>query len=82
MQEIRAIFENGVLRPLEPLSLAERQQVRVTVTPDVNDISRLVADQRAAMEELDSRLSALPDESLEDGFSSADHDDVLYRRRA
>jgi len=30
-QTIRAIFENGVLVPLDELTLAEREQVRVTV---------------------------------------------------
>jgi predicted DNA-binding antitoxin AbrB/MazE fold protein len=32
-QVVLAIFENGVLRPLEHLELQERQQVRVTVDP-------------------------------------------------
>jgi len=30
-QTVNAIFENGVLRPLDRLDLSERQQVRVTV---------------------------------------------------
>jgi predicted DNA-binding antitoxin AbrB/MazE fold protein len=29
---VEAIYENGVLRPLEPLSLAESQQVTVTIS--------------------------------------------------
>jgi predicted DNA-binding antitoxin AbrB/MazE fold protein len=32
VRELEAVFENGVLRPLEPLSLAEKQHVRVTIT--------------------------------------------------
>ena len=28
---LEAVYEQGVLRPLEPLALAEHQQVRVTV---------------------------------------------------
>ena len=28
---IDAIYENGVLRPIQPLALKEREQVRVTV---------------------------------------------------
>lgn len=32
MQEIEAIYENGNLRPLQPLSLAEHQHVRVTIS--------------------------------------------------
>ena len=30
-QVVRAIFENGVFRPLDPLELQEHQQVRLTV---------------------------------------------------
>jgi predicted DNA-binding antitoxin AbrB/MazE fold protein len=30
---IDAVFENGVLRPLSPLPLAEKQQVRIVVAP-------------------------------------------------
>lgn len=33
-QTIRAIYENGILRPLEALSLAEREHVRLTVETD------------------------------------------------
>lgn len=29
--EVDAVFESGVLRPLEPLALSENQQVRLTV---------------------------------------------------
>ena len=30
-REIDAIYENGVLRPLEPLDLEEQQRVRITI---------------------------------------------------
>ena len=30
-QQISAVFENGVLRPLEPLELEEQQHVRITI---------------------------------------------------
>jgi predicted DNA-binding antitoxin AbrB/MazE fold protein len=30
---VEAIYENGVLRPIEPLPLAEHDKVRVTVEP-------------------------------------------------
>lgn len=32
IREIEAIYENGKLRPLEPLPLAENQHVKVTVS--------------------------------------------------
>ena len=30
-QQIEAIYENGVLRPLKPLALADQQRVRITI---------------------------------------------------
>ena len=32
---IRAVYENGVLRPLEPLALQEHQTVRLQLMPEV-----------------------------------------------
>jgi predicted DNA-binding antitoxin AbrB/MazE fold protein len=32
VRELEAVFENGLLRPLEPLSLVEKQRVHVTIT--------------------------------------------------
>jgi predicted DNA-binding antitoxin AbrB/MazE fold protein len=32
MRQLEAVFEQGVLRPLEPLSLQEQQHVFVTIT--------------------------------------------------
>jgi len=31
-REVEAVYENGMLRPLEPLPLAEHQHVKVTVS--------------------------------------------------
>ena len=31
-KQVEAVYENGMLRPLEPLRLAENQHVRVTVS--------------------------------------------------
>ena len=33
-----AIYENGVLRPLEPLALNERQQVRVSISDPADEL--------------------------------------------
>ena len=33
---VRAIYENGVLRPLQNLNLSEHQQVEITVEADSN----------------------------------------------
>ena len=31
---VTAVYENGLLRPLEPLDLRERQRVRIQVLPE------------------------------------------------
>ncbi len=36
-RNIQAVYENGVLRPLVPLALAENQQVAITVHADTDD---------------------------------------------
>jgi uncharacterized protein (DUF1778 family) len=37
MTQLQAIFENGVLRPLEPLNLSERQRVTITISEEAAD---------------------------------------------
>jgi predicted DNA-binding antitoxin AbrB/MazE fold protein len=32
IQEVEAVYEQGVLRPLRPLALAEQQHVRITIS--------------------------------------------------
>jgi predicted DNA-binding antitoxin AbrB/MazE fold protein len=47
VRELEAVFENGLLRPLEPLSLDENQRVRVTITdlPPVDTIRHRYPEQ-------------------------------------
>ncbi|PYT26175.1 MAG: hypothetical protein DMG57_22485, partial [Acidobacteria bacterium] len=33
---VQAVYENGVLHPLEPLALRERQQVTVTISDKID----------------------------------------------
>ncbi|MEP6669177.1 MAG: antitoxin family protein [Chthoniobacter sp.] len=69
-----AIYENGVLRPLSPLPLAEGARVEVTVTDSAPAPQPSVARAIERMRE----IAALPMESEQDGFSGKDHDSVLY----
>jgi predicted DNA-binding antitoxin AbrB/MazE fold protein len=32
IQEVEAVYEHGILRPLEPLTLAESQRVKLTIS--------------------------------------------------
>ena len=34
VRQLEAVFENGVLRPLEPLLLVESQRVRITISDE------------------------------------------------
>ena len=36
-KQLRAIYENGVFRPLEPVALAEHQEVMLSVSDEPND---------------------------------------------
>jgi predicted DNA-binding antitoxin AbrB/MazE fold protein len=42
-QQIDAIYEGGVIKPLQPLHLAEHQRVRITVA-DANGADQTTAD--------------------------------------
>jgi predicted DNA-binding antitoxin AbrB/MazE fold protein len=68
---VAAVYENGILRPLEPLSLSEGQRVQIAVSAEGAANPRNVG---AIMAE----IAALPVEGACDPFTSRDHDQVLY----
>jgi predicted DNA-binding antitoxin AbrB/MazE fold protein len=78
LQNFQAIYENGVLRPLEPLALPENQPVWVSVSAVASESSERIAAQRRAIETLDRALSSVPDRSPSDGITASDHDQILY----
>jgi predicted DNA-binding antitoxin AbrB/MazE fold protein len=64
---VNAVFENGTLRPMEPLPLAEHARVRVTIQPIgdwVND-SYGICGWKGSSEEL-RRLALSPDLEFEE----------------
>ncbi len=79
--QVEAIYENGVLRPLEPLELAENQHVTITLS---DGVKRQQGPQRATeyveqlrkelegtgpppgLEEVRRRLSKIPGNMTED----------------
>jgi len=69
---LTAVYENGVLRPSEPLPLGEGERVEVTVTTGED------AARHAELVKALAEIAALPTEGPDDGFSGADHDRVLY----
>jgi predicted DNA-binding antitoxin AbrB/MazE fold protein len=79
-QQIHAIYENGVLRPLQPLNLPELQRVRISINGVIGDSEDVVAKQRAARVELDAQLAMLPDEGHTEMSEISELDRSLYGR--
>jgi predicted DNA-binding antitoxin AbrB/MazE fold protein len=52
-QQITAIYENGVLRPLEPLLLADRQVVSLSIEPGASVPAKDRAEEPTLFELLD-----------------------------
>ncbi len=71
---ISAVYENGVLRPLAPLSLPEGQRVQVTV-------AREEAAEGQGAAAILAEIAALPVQGSGDPSTSRDHDKVLYGDR-
>ena len=70
-RQVEAVYESGLLRPLEPLSLREHQRVLVTVSDlpsserewrDVDFVRKVAAQFRdhVSLEEVRRRLSKIP----------------------
>jgi predicted DNA-binding antitoxin AbrB/MazE fold protein len=79
--EFRAIFEHGILRPLDPISLVENDVVTVVVQSNGSQIEQSKvegAKQKQNLMDALAEANRLPLESSDDGFSGADHDSVLY----
>jgi predicted DNA-binding antitoxin AbrB/MazE fold protein len=69
---IDAVYEHGVLRPIEPMALAEGTHVKVIVIPDEAPLhTETPAD-------ILSAIAALPMEPGGKEFDGRQHDEVLY----
>ena len=49
MEIVTAVYEKGMLRPLQPLNLRERQRVRIQVLPEAPDVSEEPEDDTDAL---------------------------------
>ena len=74
-RSLRAVYEKGVLRPLEPLPLKEHQQVTVTVSDqqqeDWRDVAFLrylegQADESVTLEQVRAALAKIPGSMSQD----------------
>ncbi len=81
-QRIEAIYDNGVFRPIGELVLPDHLRVVLRIVGDGTDRaegdSSTVACQKRAMAALDAELETVPDNSPDDGLSSANHERILY----
>jgi predicted DNA-binding antitoxin AbrB/MazE fold protein len=83
--EIPAIYDHGVLHPLEPLALADGTRVSLRIsdvkeagpTADPASVEE-IARRKAALADFQRLMAELPLEGPADGFSGADHDRPLY----
>lgn len=74
-KQFEAVYEQGRLRPLEPLELPEGSRIRVLV------LAPEAAAEPAAPAEALAEIARLPLEGAADDFSGAEHDAVLYPRK-
>ena len=71
-KEIEAVYEHGIIRPLQPLELPEGSRLDVIVITH----EETKANGNAA--EVLAEIAALPLEGKTDSFSGRDHDSILY----
>lgn len=81
LQPIQAIYENGVLRPLQPVSLQEREVVLLTLQRDKqaesDSPSPVISPELQRLLDLTAKM---PMEAPLNGFSNRDHDKAIYRK--
>ena len=71
-KEIEAVYERGLIRPLEPLELPEGAQLELIIITH----EKPKTDGNTAT--ILTEIAALPLESSNDGFASYKHDSILY----
>ncbi len=72
---VEAVYEQGVLRLMQPVALAEGERVEVMIlTPKPAIEGETPADILAA-------IAALLFEADDKGFSGRDHDEILYGKK-
>ena len=74
-KEIEAVYEQGMLRPLQPLELPEGTRLDLIVItheqPETNgEPAKILAE-----------IAALPLEGASDTFAGREHDSILYPKK-
>lgn len=74
-KEIEAIYERGIIRPLQPLELPEGARLDLIVITHEQDTSNGDAAKILA------EIAALPLEGPSDDFAGSEHDSILYPKK-
>lgn len=69
---VEAVYEQGILRLLQPIPLAEGTRVEVIVIPNASKPTHKTPAQILAA------IAAMPLEGSSEEFSGRDHDGILY----
>ena len=76
--QIDAIYDGGVLRPLEPLDLLDQTRVTLYFEPNSGQVSaEVLAAQQAALDALRKTIDALPQHRNHDGWPVRQHDELF-----
>jgi predicted DNA-binding antitoxin AbrB/MazE fold protein len=76
-KQIKAVYEDGVLRPVQPIELPEGERLDlILITRDATQPNNGNSAKSLA------EIAALPLEGPSDGFSGREHDRVLYPDRS
>ena len=83
--DIRAVFDKGVFRPLEPLDLPDGTCVQLRVDEEMREIAKEgqidpaeLKQQQLALQAMLREVERLPQTAKRDGLSGRDHDYILY----
>ena len=75
-KEIEAIYEHGMIRPLQPLELPEGARLDLIV------ITHEEPKTNGKAAEILAEIAALPLEGSSDAFSGREHDSILSPRKS
>ena len=74
-KEIEAVYEQGMIRPLQPLELPEGTRLDLIV------ITHEQPKANGNMAEILAEIAALPLEGASDALAGREHDSILYPKK-
>jgi len=78
----QAIYERGILRPLEPMNLKDNEVVLLSIvatnTETMTSDEQIALRQRSVLLSFVEQMESQSDENPSDGFSNRDHDRLIY----